>query len=269
LYLALVVGGLGVALVGFIDDRRNVSAPIRLAVHVAAAGWGLVCIGGLPPLQIGTHVVSFGWGGYVIGVLLIVWVLNLFNFMDGIDGIAASEAVFIAGAAAMLSSIGDADPELSAVALLFGAACAGFLVWNWPPASIFMGDVGSGYLGYFLVVMALAHARSHPHALLVWLLLGGIFFVDATVTLVRRLARREAVYVAHRSHAYQWLARRWRSHRRVTLTVLCVNVGYLLPCAYLASTFPAVAALIAVAGLVPVVIWLSIAGAGRREHPML
>ena len=89
-FVALTGGGIAVALVGFLDDRRQLSARIRLAAHLGAAMWALVCIGGLPPLRIAHHVVSFGWGGYVIGALAIAWTLNLFNFMDGIDGIAAS-----------------------------------------------------------------------------------------------------------------------------------------------------------------------------------
>src|SRR6185312_3312887 len=106
---------------------------------------------------------------------------------------------------------------VAAAALALGASWFGFLLWNWPPARIFMGDVGSGYLGYALGVLMLACARRNWSALWMWLMLGGAFFVDATVTLVRRAVRGERVYQAHRSHAYQWLSRRWRSHRRVTV----------------------------------------------------
>ena len=132
--------------------------------------------------------------------------LNLFNFMDGIDGLAASEALFVIRAGAWLSAAGGGVTAASGV---LAGACAGFLLWNWPPARIFLGDAGSGYLGYVTAVLALASARGNSDAIWVWLILGGVFFVDATVTLVRRVLRGEHVHEAHRTHSYQWLARRW------------------------------------------------------------
>ena len=264
LFLALTGGGLAVAFVGFLDDRRQLSARIRLAAHLAAAIWALFWLGGLPPLRFGDHIVSLGWPGYVIGALGIGWTVNLFNFMDGIDGIAASEAVFIAWGGAMLAMVMGQSVAVPAMSCAFGAVCCGFLVWNWPPAKIFMGDVGSGYLGYVLVVLALAATRESPAALAVWVILGGLFFCDAFVTLMRRLARRERVYQAHRSHAYQWLARRWGSHRTVTLAVACVNLVWLLPCAAYAAAHPSRAAWAVLIAFVPLVLLLLLAGAGRR-----
>src|SRR4029077_1357543 len=99
---ALAVGGLAVALVGFADDHRALPAVTRLTVHFAAALWALLCLGGLPPLQIGGQLVVSSWAGYVFGALGIVWAINLFNFMDGIDGLAAGEAMFMSVAAALL-----------------------------------------------------------------------------------------------------------------------------------------------------------------------
>jgi len=269
LFIALSGGGIAVAIVGLLDDRHRVSAGARLAVHLGAAIWALAWLGGLPPMQFGDRLVSLGWAGYALGVVGIVWVLNLFNFMDGIDGIAASEAVFISWSGvplALIAGLAGNDSGVSAAAIVLGAACFGFLLWNWPPAKIFMGDVGSGYLGYVIAVLALATTRESPVALLVWLILGGVFFVDATVTFVRRLARHERVYEAHRSHAYQWLARRWQSHRRVTILVVFVNVIWLLPCAYLAAVYPAFAVWIAVGGLAPVAVLAIAAGSGRTER---
>jgi Fuc2NAc and GlcNAc transferase len=268
-FMASGVGGLAIAAVGFMDDRRPLPAGVRLAVHVAAAMWALLWLGGLPPLQIGERTIEFGWGGYMLGVLGIVWTLNLFNFMDGIDGIAASEAVFVAFAGALLQALASGDDPVIPVAVVFAAACAGFLVWNWPPAQIFMGDVGSGFMGYFIAVLALAFARDNPVALLVWVILGGLFFVDATVTLVRRMSRRESASQAHRSHAYQWLARRWNSHRRVTMLTIATNVFWILPCAWWASIAPASAGWILLLALLPIGIGTMWAGAGRREPDAL
>jgi len=262
--IAVVGGGTAVAVVGFLDDRHNVSPKVRIAVHFAAAAWTLLWLDGLPPIPIGEGLYVLGFGGYLLGAIGIVWSLNLFNFMDGIDGIAASEAAFITLAGALISFVTHDSAEVVAISLVVGCACAGFLVWNWPPARIFMGDVGSGYLGYLVASIAIVAAHDDPVAWLVWLILGGVFFVDATLTLVRRWIRRERVYEAHRSHAYQWLARRW-GHRRVTVAVLLVNTLWLLPCAWLAAVNPAHAAWIALVALTPLVLVAFGAGVGRNE----
>jgi len=264
LFLALAGGGIVVAFIGYLDDRRPLSARIRLAAHLAAALWALVCLGGLPPMRFGDHIVSLGGAGYVVGALGIAWTVNLFNFMDGIDGIAASEAVSIAWSAVLLALVMEQSTAVSAMAMVFGAVCCGFLVWNWPPAKIFMGDVGSGYLGYVLVVLALGAARGNPTVLAVWVILGGVFFCDAFVTLLRRLTRGERVYQAHRSHAYQCLARRWGNHRAVTIAVVCVNLLWLLPCAWVAAARPALAAWMVLIAFLPLVLLVLLAGAGRR-----
>jgi Fuc2NAc and GlcNAc transferase len=265
LIVATLGGGIPVAIVGFMDDRRRLSAAVRLAVHASAAVWALVVLGGLPPIQVSESLLRLGWSGFVIGVLGIVWVLNLFNFMDGIDGVAAAEATFVMGAGAGLSAICGIGIPTSVGAVVFGAACLGFLVWNWPPAKIFMGDVGSGYLGYVIAVMALASARDNPAALPAWLILGGVFFCDATVTLIRRFLRGEHVSEAHRSHAYQWLARRWRSHGRATAAVLAIDLCWLLPCALFATEHPAYSGWTVVVALAPLVILVLFTGAGRPE----
>ncbi|MFC4313368.1 glycosyltransferase family 4 protein [Steroidobacter flavus] len=266
LLLALGGGGIAIAIVGYLDDRHRLSARVRLAVHFAAALWALAWLGGLPPLRFGELTFSFGWVGYVLGALGIVWTLNLFNFMDGIDGIAASEAIFIVSAGAGLGMLTNVSGEALAPAMLMAAACGGFLLWNWPPARIFMGDAGSGYLGYAVVVLALSAARHSEVALLVWTILGGLFFVDATVTLARRLARGERPYEAHRSHAYQWLSRRWESHKRVTLFCIGLNLLWLLPCAWYAALRPALAGWMVLVALVPMILGALWAGAGRREQ---
>jgi Fuc2NAc and GlcNAc transferase len=267
--LLALSGGIAVATVGFLDDHRPLPAGVRLAVHLCAALWALFWLGGLPSLRVADQLVQFGWTGYVLGALGIVWMLNLFNFMDGIDGIAASEAIFVACGGASLALFAGLSIAVPAAAFILGAACCGFLLWNWPPAKIFMGDVGSGYLGYTIAVLAVAAAREHPVVLPIWLILGGAFIVDATVTLVRRLVRRERIYQAHRSHAYQWLARRWNSHRRVTLTVTLVNLVWLFPAAWLAAVYPGRAVWIAVGALLPLVVLALAAGAGRAEEPRI
>jgi Fuc2NAc and GlcNAc transferase len=267
LLVALCGGGIAVAAVGFIDDRGALPARIRIAVHIAAAIWAVIWLGGLPALRTGSSVMELGWTGDVLAVLGVVWTLNLFNFMDGIDGIAASEAIIVsAGGGSLMLSAG-LPPQVPAAALVFAAACSGFLPWNWPRARIFMGDVGSGYLGYTIAVLAIAATGDSPVFAWVWLLLGGAFFVDATVTLARRILRGEQPHVAHRSHAYQWLARRWGSHRPVTLAVIAVNMLWLLPSAWLAANYPPFALWILAGAFAPLIIVAIAAGAGRQERP--
>jgi Fuc2NAc and GlcNAc transferase len=263
---AALAGGVIVAAVGFVDDRYGLPAVVRLAAHALAALWALAWLGGLPPVRLGDHLVASGAGGVVLGALGIIWVLNLFNFMDGIDGIAASEGAFVAwGAVAVLTASAPLASGVTAAGLILGAACLGFLRWNWSPARIFMGDVGSGYIGYVIAVLALAASRDEPVALPVWLTLGGVFFADATVTLVRRAGRGERLHEAHRTHAYQWLSRKWGSHGRVTWAVLAVNLIWLLPCAYLETVFPQFAVLIAAIALAVLAAAALGCGAGRRE----
>jgi Fuc2NAc and GlcNAc transferase len=262
---ALLGGGIAIAVIGYLDDRFGLSALLRLVVHLAAASWLLFCLGGLPALSFGGAPVDLGWIGNILGVAAIVWVINLFNFMDGIDGIAASEAMFVAVAAAMLTHAAG-NSSIFAPALVFAAACGGFLVWNWAPARIFMGDVGSGFLGFVVASLALGAARTQPSAAILFLILGGAFFVDATTTLVRRMVRGEHFYQAHRIHAYQWLARRYGSHRRVVLGLLGINVLWLLPCALLSGRSPAWLLVALPIALVPLVVLALLSGAGRREQ---
>lgn len=265
LALALLGGWLPIAFVGFMDDCGSLPVSMRLACHVAAAVWAIYFLGGLPPLEIGAHVVDMGLLGDVLGVLAVIWTLNLFNFMDGIDGIAASEAIFICWGGAFLTLMLGEGLAVPTVALLVGAACCGFLLWNWPPARIFMGDVGSGCLGFVIAILAVAAARESAIALVVWLILGGVFFTDATITLVRRIIRGERPYQAHRMHAYQWLARRWGGHLPVTLMIAVVNVLFLFPCAFLATMYTDLAWWILFTVLVPLGIVVAVAGAGRSE----
>lgn len=267
LFGALLSCGSAVAVIGYFDDRRPVPARVRLPVHFAAALAAMVCLGGLPELQFGAVTLRLGVTGYVLGVVGIVWVLNLFNFMDGIDGIAGSEAVFIGlgGAALPVFTDPGGSTVVAGPGLALAAASGGFLVWNWPPAKIFMGDVGSGFIGCVIAILAIAAARESGIALLLWLMLGGVFFVDATITLVRRVARGESPHEPHRTHAYQWLARRWNNHKPVTLAVIAVNLLWLMPCAVVAALHPSWASWLAMIALAPLVVAALAAGAGRPE----
>jgi Fuc2NAc and GlcNAc transferase len=262
----LLLGGLGIAAVGFWDDARSAPVSVRMLVHFLAAAFAVYLVGGDWVLHLGRIAFDLGVMGPIAAVLAIVWALNLFNFMDGIDGIAASEAACVLfGAGALELCVAGSTPRDVAPLFVAGAACLGFLRWNWPPAAIFMGDVGSGYLGYVIAVIALYSSRTGTLNIFAWLILGGTFVVDATLTLLRRLLRRETLHQAHRTHAYQWLARRWGSHARVTSAVVVIDLVWLLPCAAVAVKFPQAAPLICVLALTPLVVAAHFAGSGRPE----
>jgi glycosyltransferase WbpL len=226
--LALGGSGLLIALIGFMDDLGHVAARWRLMGHFGAAILGLYWLGGVPELELAGLSFETGVLTSVLGTLYLVWLLNLYNFMDGIDGIASVEAVTVCAGAAFLYYFSGATALALPVVLL--AVCTiGFLVWNFPPAKIFMGDAGSGFIGITLGMMSLHAGWNNPLLFWGWLILLGVFIVDATVTLGRRLLRGEKVYEAHRSHAYQHASRRYGNHKVVTVGVAVINIVWLLP----------------------------------------
>lgn len=221
--LALGVGGLVISVVGWLDDLKPVAATHRLAVHMGAALWTTAWLGGLPILTVGTGNVQLGLLGVPLAVLGLVWSTNLFNFMDGTDGIASIEAISVAGIGGFLL-FDRGGTGLALTSLVVAAACLGFLWFNWSPARIFMGDIGSGFLGFILAAIALASETSGGLPLLVWALLGGVFIVDATITFARRL-RDGHWRVPHRLHAYQRLVQAGWSHRKVAIAVALLNAA--------------------------------------------
>lgn len=222
--LAFTAGGAAVALVGWIDDHGGTGRLARVLVHLSAAALAVWLLGGFPSADIGFGSLHLGVLGSIVAVLGIAWAVNFYNFMDGIDGLAGLEAVTVGVAGGIVLWAGG-QPRLAWVAFVVAAAALGFLPWNWAPARIFMGDVGSGLLGFYFGVLAVASENSGAAPASVWGLLLGVFVVDATVTLARRLLRGERVYEAHRKHAYQRLCHAGLSHRSVCLAVLGVNLG--------------------------------------------
>ena len=230
-FAGLFGAGALVALVGFADDHGHIAARWRLLGHFVAAMWFLFCFGGLAPLSFFGFVIDLGWWGSALAAVYLVWLLNLYNFMDGIDGIAGAEAICVCLGGSLLYWLGGFTNELW-IPLLLAGACAGFLIWNFPPAKIFMGDAGSGFLGVTLGGLALQAAWTAPPFLWSWLILMGVFIVDATYTMLHRLIRGEKVYEAHRSHAYQYASRKYLSHKKITVAVILINVFWLAPFAF-------------------------------------
>lgn len=228
--IAYLVSGATVALLGFADDHGHIGARWRLLGHFGAAVWGLYWLHGLPSLALPWGVVDFGVFGQLVALVYLVWMLNLYNFMDGINGLAACEAIFVCLAASFFYWQLDIDSIIWGP-LILSSAVIGFLGWNFPVARIFMGDAGSGFLGLMLALFAVQAAWVSPELFWSWIILLGVFVVDATWTLIFRLCRGEKAYQAHRSHAYQVAARFYASHTKVTLAVMIINVLWLLPIA--------------------------------------
>lgn len=265
LSLALLVAGPAVALIGLVDDVRSTSPLARLSVHVVACAWCAWCLGPLPPIDVGFGPWNLGVAGNVCGVVCLVWLLNLYNFMDGIDGIAGLEAISVLAIVAVLfGRHGDGSAAMYLITVV-AASAAGFLVWNWPPARIFMGDAGSGFLGLCLGAIGWATVAAGRFTIWVWLILLGAFIVDATITLLRRLFRGAQLAQAHRSHAYQRLSRSYGSHMTVTLGVLCINVCWLAPCAAIADTRPSLGALMTLIAWGPMAVLAWCCGAGLGD----
>lgn len=222
---------LAIALVGFIDDHISLKPRTRLIVQSMAAALVVSAVDGLPELTFFGWQLDLAWFGYLLAWLGMIWFINLYNFMDGIDGLAAGEAVVVCLFMALFHYLVGGEGASASLILLLGVSAAGFLCWNFPPARIFMGDGGSGFLGLMLASLMLLDAAFAPQFLWAWLVMLGVFVVDATWTLLNRYRLKCRLSDAHRTHAFQYAARRWQSHRRVTSAVLLINCLWLAPIA--------------------------------------
>lgn len=214
---------LGVGLIGFWDDYYESSIKTRLLVQLSAAILSLWLIG-----EGGETI--YPWLSFlplplcfIILVLTIVWMINLFNFMDGADGFAASQAIVIFGVGGYFLYQIQAY-ELAMLACGLVALLAGFLTWNWPGAQVFMGDSGSYFLGFLIVLYALVSDKFFNLPIMLWVILTGLLWFDATITLIRRVLNTKDWYKPHRSHAYQRLIQAGWSHQQVLWSALMVNV---------------------------------------------
>ncbi|MBC3207666.1 glycosyltransferase family 4 protein [Pseudomonas sp. SWRI111] len=229
-FIGTAGAGLLVAIIGFMDDHGHIAPKWRLLGHFGGAIWVLFWAAGLAPIEIAGHNVDLSWPGNIAAVIYLAWMLNLYNFMDGIDGIASVQAITVCLGACVLYWMGG-HYDLVWGPLLLASAALGFLFWNFPPAKIFMGDAASGFLGIMLGAFSLQAAWAEPNLLWSWIILMGVFIVDATFTLLNRLLRGDKIFEAHRSHAYQYAARQHGRHLPVTLATLLINVFWLFPIA--------------------------------------
>lgn len=256
--VALLAGALMLSLVGAVDDRRDVAVVVRLFVHLIAAVLLVVAAGPLPRLPLPHPFDVFpGWLATSVSLLWIVGVVNVYNFLDGIDGLAGLQGVITSLAIAVAAWNRDA----SIIGLALGGGCLGFLVWNWSPARVFMGDLGSGAIGFLLAGLPfLAAPAERPAAVFVVALSLCFFLADATLTLGRRIARRERIWEAHREHCYQRIVRRAHSHGLVAVAICtAASLVAVLGVAWWQRRTPALAAaaVVAAGSLFAIEAWIA------------
>lgn len=254
--ITLIIAGFMIALLGFLDDHGHINSMLRLAIHFFVAIGIVVSLGGFTEVTV-FNGLKLGFIANIIAVLFLVWLLNLYNFMDGINGIASIEAITTTVSMAILYYL--LNISLSPDLLWLLAACVfGFLLWNFPKAKIFMGDACSGFLGLTLGILALIALKENLPLFCAWIICLGVFIVDATYTLIKRVLNGYKMYDAHRSHSYQILSRKWNSHTPVTLAIAAVNLFWLWPIAYITvtqeMTYPETMILIAYLPLILIVI---------------
>jgi Fuc2NAc and GlcNAc transferase len=266
---AFVLPGVFLSIVSYIDDRGHVRAGWRLVFQVLAASVTVYLLGGLLSISLFGYEITSLWGLSLLAIIGLVWLINLYNFMDGIDGIAGVMAISVSVSLAVLLWLTESSSSLFHLSLILAAATAGFLWFNFPKASIFMGDVGSCFLGLILGVFILKSGQENQAFYWAMLILLGTFILDATITLIRRAWRRQKIYMAHREHAYQHLSRHWKSHSKVTLTYGCITLMGLLPIAALVVEGYLDGFLALLIAYFPLGVWLCNSGAGVAQPAQL
>jgi UDP-N-acetylmuramyl pentapeptide phosphotransferase/UDP-N-acetylglucosamine-1-phosphate transferase len=215
LFFALILGAV-IAVVGLVDDIVELSPKLRMVLFTLVGASGLYIIGGLETITFGLFDISNSVVTSIFAMLLILWYVNLTNFIDGIDSYLSVKFIFLSVAGLLLFG--------AAHFAVLGVSVLGFLYWNWHKAKIFMGDVGSTLLGYTIAIITIYYANIESSNLWIWITLYALFWFDATVTLVRRLLNGEKPSVPHKKHAYQRLTQAGWSHSRVTLSALGLNL---------------------------------------------
>jgi len=219
LYFALL-SGLILAIVSLVDDIRGLKPIIRLIVHFLTAITAFYFLNGLRPLVLPDFHMNYNYIVYPLAIVGMVWFINLFNFMDGVDGFASIEVISICSVLFVMS--------WNLITILLIVCTTGFLCWNWPKAKIFMGDVGSTQLGFILVVLGIYFHNTFEFSILNWIMLTSPFWFDATLTLFRRWRNGEKLSEAHRKHIYQRIVQAGFSHEKVNVFLILINLFIIL-----------------------------------------
>ena len=251
LLMVIGLGGVGASVFGFIDDVTDVRAYTKFIIQSGLAAWILIWFDGGPLAK--EEWIPL-WLSWAVSLFLLVWMMNLYNFMDGLDGMAASGAVFITSSLVVALVVTVGFSILALLFLLLASCCIGFLLYNWPPARIFMGDSGSVFLGYLFGALIIKTTMSGDISIWTWIVVFGYFFADTHITILLRILLVKKWYHAHKSHAYQNLARVLKSHVKVTGGVQIYHFFYLLPIAIWTVLAPNWAPVAAIMALMPAAI---------------
>jgi Fuc2NAc and GlcNAc transferase len=227
---AALLCGIPISIVGLIDDIVTISPKVRLIVQFLCTSLAIFFLGGIHSVDLGLTLVHTPFLFNLVIIIGIIWLINLFNFLDGIDGYISVEIIFICLASYFL--LGAELP------LFLAAATAGFLIWNWQPAKIFMGDVGSTLLGFTIGIFAVYYQNINHSSIVMWLMLTSMFWFDATLTLYRRWRNHEHLSSAHKKHAYQRIVQSGFSHRKTVMFSLAINLP-ILALVWLSQKYPA------------------------------
>lgn len=230
LFMSQIIGGMLLGMVGWIDDRKHVPVIIRFACHFLSAISLLYLFNWLPVIKILGDQFFIYFFGTIIFCIYSVWMINLFNFMDGIDGIAVSELIVPSVFIAIVFGINN-HYELSLISVVIIASSILFYKYNWPPSKMFMGDVFSGFIGFYFASITLYINNVIKMSVLIVPVLLSVFIYDATITLVRRLLKKEKIWQPHSTHYYQKFAKKY-GHKKVTVLVIIINIILFVP-AYL------------------------------------
>jgi Fuc2NAc and GlcNAc transferase len=255
-FVVLAVAALLLMIVGVIDDLRGLSVQVRMALY------SLVCLW-VADILLQSIFIDSGASRAMIGLLvalMMLWSLNLYNFMDGIDGIAALQTVLACCFGAWLSLRSGHADGYAMLCLLLAAAHAGFLIWNCPPARLFMGDAGSVPTGFLVAAIALLGALQGHLNPLCWAILLAVFITDASWTLVWRLSTGQAFTQPHRLHAYQRLSRYWDSHLSVDMLLLAINMMWLFPLAWAVQAWPSYGIILVILAYFPLLFGMAKVG---------
>jgi UDP-N-acetylmuramyl pentapeptide phosphotransferase/UDP-N-acetylglucosamine-1-phosphate transferase len=212
--------GILLVVIGIIDDIVAIRPLYRLIFQFIVSSIAVFMLGGLEKLDLGFYVVENRTVLTVLALLGTIWFINLFNFLDGIDGYIGMEVVFISSSMILLFN--------DRITPLLLAATLGFLIWNWQPAKIFIGDVGSTLLGFNIAIFSIYYQNISKSSLLIWLMLSSLFWFDATLTLYRRYRHKEPLIIPHRKHAFHRIVKAGFSHQKTVLLGFAINLVILL-----------------------------------------
>jgi Fuc2NAc and GlcNAc transferase len=252
LFLAFGLGGAAALLLGYIDDVKDISSLRKLIAQLFLAFWLLFIFRELLFKDLSflyILVVS------AVVILCVVWIINMYNFIDGIDGMAISGAILILSSLIFLVLISSKDVTLLVIFSILLTSSLGFLFFNWPKATLFMGDSGSIFLGYIFCALIIYSIMLNILSLVTWIVIFGYYLSDTIITLLIRLFKVKKWYGTHRSHAYQNLARIKKSHPKITFGIITYHVFWLFPLSVFTVLYPLFHIIELILALTPAVLW--------------